>query len=553
MGTQGKGVQVVNERENGDRLPERYHRPAAALPPRREDLYALEPLEPRVLLSAAAGVVPAQAYWAYPLVRSTSHGLVVACSLSDDSGVYLTRLGADGAVDTSFGAGGVAVVPGVGRLTQMLVQPDGKLLVLAGGRDITSAWHDGTYMFRLNDDGRPDDSFGIGGCVQVPDGGDGLRGDIALMPDGRVIVAEAVYVPADESIEASFFRFQPDGHQDRSYGNDGVADIHGDWGAHEAWGLRVGASGEVSAALGAWGEDGLVAGTDAAGIPDTRLGSGGVLVMPGVDWWKLSVVSDGIMFITDMTPTGMRVERRGPDGQVDRAFGVDGSSEMTAGGRAWVACSGPEMPDGRVIWPVYRPDITQFSLMAMNADGSTDLEFGGGAGLVNPPAPDGFYLPQIADTTLDDDNRIVTATFFVRAVDGQPDEVTLALSRFAGDGALDSSFGTGGLVFFDGAEINATTVEPPVALREPAPVRTPPPVAPQPPDDPIETPPDTPAPLEGDGDEIVNGAFLAPQPDVLSGGDGQTAAVAGGGGDLLYPGGTILGNRDDDLFALESA
>jgi uncharacterized delta-60 repeat protein len=96
---------------------------------------------------------------------------------------YAAKLKPDGQLDTSFGRGGIAKIPGlIGGPSQIIRQPDGRLLVVGAGQPNTSRLPLMT-LARLNADGSPDASFGSGGVETL-----GIQeGDAALLASGDIV------------------------------------------------------------------------------------------------------------------------------------------------------------------------------------------------------------------------------------------------------------------------------------------------------------------------------------------------------------------------------
>src|SRR5688572_17746606 len=102
--------------------------------------------------------------------------------LTDWGGFALVRHNADGSYDPSFGPGGSVRVRGpagqVPQVTDAVLQPDGKILVLASFHT-QGPFTFGTMLARFNESGTLDTTFGTGGIVQtmrviVNDDGGGL-------------------------------------------------------------------------------------------------------------------------------------------------------------------------------------------------------------------------------------------------------------------------------------------------------------------------------------------------------------------------------------------
>jgi uncharacterized delta-60 repeat protein len=122
-----------------------------------------------------------------------SEGRLVAAGTSGDR-MVLVRYSADGAPDSTFGAGGTSSAPmsaGM-RVSAALQDREGRLLVVATGAN-------GIHLARFDRDGMPDARFGSGGAVRSAPGGHlatpaGLAVDAAGIPTvaalsgGRVLL-----------------------------------------------------------------------------------------------------------------------------------------------------------------------------------------------------------------------------------------------------------------------------------------------------------------------------------------------------------------------------
>ena len=86
--------------------------------------YVLEPLEPRVLMTAGPLVVPTPLLTGVPLLATTADDAIIAgLSLSDDSGAFLVRFDRSGRPDPTFGDDGVVLLNGVGELISLDARP----------------------------------------------------------------------------------------------------------------------------------------------------------------------------------------------------------------------------------------------------------------------------------------------------------------------------------------------------------------------------------------------------------------------------------------------
>ena len=146
-------------------------------------------------------------------------GRLLAVGTSEE-GIMVTRLNADGEVDTSYGDDGL-VTTSFGRdiaATAAVRQRDGRLVVVGGGGSREGF----IALVRYMPDGSLDQSFGRKGKVVVSLGVNGGRGTaIALQPGGRIAVAGTARTFIARS-EGVITRFRSDGSLDRDFGNNGM-------------------------------------------------------------------------------------------------------------------------------------------------------------------------------------------------------------------------------------------------------------------------------------------------------------------------------------------
>jgi uncharacterized delta-60 repeat protein len=130
-------------------------------------------------VTAAVGATSASAS---SLALQSDGRLVAAGTIDSQLGV--ARFLPDGSLDASFAAQGVATTP-VGSYAygnDVAIQPDGRVLVAGSGS--------GTFaLVRYEPDGRLDAGFGAGGVMQSAVGWYGSAYALALQPDGRILAA----------------------------------------------------------------------------------------------------------------------------------------------------------------------------------------------------------------------------------------------------------------------------------------------------------------------------------------------------------------------------
>jgi uncharacterized delta-60 repeat protein len=133
---------------------------------------------------------------------------------------------APGDLDSSFGNGGRVILTPGGRevvYTDVAIQPDGKIVLAGYSR--SSAGDNDMAITRLNPNGTPDMGFGAGGTVAVnvtTAGGrlEDLANAVALQPDGKIVVAGSTTSPTIDHV--TVVRLHPSGTLDASFSPGGT-------------------------------------------------------------------------------------------------------------------------------------------------------------------------------------------------------------------------------------------------------------------------------------------------------------------------------------------
>ncbi len=184
----------------------------------------------------AAGFAGADGYGFAPIrggvgvvcVRQDRAGkflVLVGRSAYDALGSSLVRFNADGSLDTTFGSGGIAALPGA-PLGYGIV--NGDFTVDAQRRIVAVVYK---QVVRLTASGKLDASFGTGGIAdQLPAPVDVIAGaaGVAVQPDGRVLIGVgatdySMFTPEDSFIGVA--RYTATGHLDPTFGNKGIASV----------------------------------------------------------------------------------------------------------------------------------------------------------------------------------------------------------------------------------------------------------------------------------------------------------------------------------------
>jgi uncharacterized delta-60 repeat protein len=386
----------------------------------------------RILAVSGAVVVPVAAP-ALATCKGITMFLGVLAVLSLD---VLGAWAAPGDLDPSFGPGGVVSTPG--SKNAVVIQPDGKIVVAGAlGADFS--------VVRYLTDGSPDLSFDFDGRATASFANGAGANAAALQLDGKIVVAGIADNPnvvvEGWSVHSSDFalaRFNLDGSLDPTFGSGGMVTTSFSPYGNGAWGVAI----QVDSLLGVK----IVA----VGYAD-----------------RVELASPGGGY-DDVRPGDLALARYNNDGSPDLTFGVSGKLTTkypgSLGGRAhavviqadrkmvtagWWAMEPPESPTSP------RHGRADLAFVRYLETGALDPSFGtGGMVQTDLTGPDGEDSAN--GLALQSDGKLVAAA--VGDFWGEPE---FTLVRYASDGILDQSFGTGGIrKFQDHGWANAVAVQP---------------------------------------------------------------------------------------------
>ena len=278
----------------------------------------------------------------------------------------VARFNADGTVDRSFGANGVATVdfgPGSAVAQGVVIQPDGR--IVAAGHAQVGPPNNDFALARFNADGTPDASFGTAGRVTTPlTGRADLGMAVALAPGGMLVVAGRVEQSGLRRDDFAVARYTSGGVLDPSFGA-GAGFVTTDFGGgnEQANDVVVLAGGSIVAAgyssiAGTGGFDYAVARYTVEGRPDASFNglTGTVKTdLSGNDDFAegLVVLADGKVVVvgrkTGVGGTDLALIRYLPSGALDPSFGNAGRVEVDVFGTADEGQAIAVQPDGRIV------------------------------------------------------------------------------------------------------------------------------------------------------------------------------------------------------------
>jgi uncharacterized delta-60 repeat protein len=382
-------------------------------------------------------------------------GVMPAAAVTDVA-VSCTTAPGDRHLDPAFGVGGVVTTPGLRGVTALAVQDDG--MVLAAGNSV---------LTRYRPDGALDLGFGIGGTVAtgLSSGFLGDAGDVAVAPDGSVVVVGIVDARGATGEDLAVRRFDRDGVPDPAFGAGGVVTTDVAGGSDRAHAVAVASDGSVVVAGHAAGPSGdqdlALARYTPSGAPDPTFGERGLVttdVAGGTDLGlALALQADGRAVVAGRVSDSrdsredVGVARYLVDGTPDPTFGTGGLVTVRFGGSS-TATAVTVDDQGRVLLAGHaqmgfsgtRSDVALVRLdaagvpdVSFDADGLVTTDFGGSP---DAPANDEFAR----GLAVQRDGRILAVGVAQLATGGD-----VAVSRYTADGALDASFGVGGRLLVD--------------------------------------------------------------------------------------------------------
>jgi uncharacterized delta-60 repeat protein len=363
------------------------------------------------------------------------------------------RVTTTGAVDASFGSGGYRTTDFAGsddRAAALVIQPDGKI-VLAGESNVGG--DDDFSVARFTSGGSLDPGFSGNGRLTIPFGGEDRCRDVALQPDGKIVVlGDGSEQFPEYDTDLCLARINPDGTLDGDFDADGMRDFGFGSAGDRGTALAILPDGSFLVAGHAWEGGSSYSGKVAHVIPNNLDPDLIVGVSGSKKLWDIAVRPDGRYLLlgeSSSAPGEIAVFGRTSGDAADPTFSLDGRASYDAGfydqprniellpdGRILAhAISGPDFfsPNTTVmvrLWPEGTPDEGGYQAFGFDESGS------------------GFPPGSIEDArgmVIQPDGKIVVAGFVAHPSSGESD---FGCVRFLPDGELDPSFGVNGHTTF---------------------------------------------------------------------------------------------------------
>ena len=323
--------------------------------------------------------------------------IIVAGSGGYDNigGFLLARYNSDGTIDNSFGNQGRSII-GFSEdgeyIESIAILPDGKILAAGwfgsyGSIDIA--------LLQYNPNGSLDSSFGINGIVITDIARFDYIYDMALQPDGKIVVAGDRVKDENFDTETSFtVRYMPNGSLDNSFGKRGIV---------------------------------ITTYKSNTEIKSVAVQPEGKIIIGGIYWG----VAHEYMLVRYRT-----------DGSIDSSFGVNGIARLSFGydlGDYSELFDIAVQADGKII-ATGTNGVFEYHLVVarFTANGAVDSSFGGGKGYTSSFFEEGISYG--STVLIQEDGKILVAGDYHYDVIS-----SFALLRLTETGLIDSSFGENGI------------------------------------------------------------------------------------------------------------
>lgn len=353
-----------------------------------------------------------------------------------------------GELDSSFNGNGIVI----GSYTSennsadaMAIQADGKIVV-AGATGVAANINLG--VSRFNNDGSLDTTFGTDGKVILSSGW--IKTyilDMKIQNDGKIVMAG--YRWNNETGDFIMFRLNEDGSVDPSFGNDGLAIFDtGEAEVSESFAILEDGKFILSGYIN---EDFSMVKVNSDGSIDTTFGTNGWVLTDFAQSlafaYDININAEGKIMLAgaSLDTTNMwnfALARYNPNGTLDSSFGNQGKLELSPGIDNDFAIRVLQLENGKILvgghsWFATAPVRYELSIVQLNNDGSLDTSYGTNGVLKARWQEDGENY--ISDMALQNDGKLVITG---RAIGSNTFD--FGILRVTEDGQLDETFADNG-------------------------------------------------------------------------------------------------------------
>ena len=313
-------------------------------------------------------------------------GKIVSAGSTGEGLVAVARYNPDGTPDLTFGSGGLVTTnmdhDAEGALS-VAIQPDGKITVLGCGAYFSDDWSCTNFLVRYNPNGSLDTTFGFDGIVNLA--GYGLANDLAIQPDGKIVIPGSDVVIRLNSNGSFDTTFDGDGWLRTPISASSVL-VQPDGKIVAAGAVCVAVAG-ISIAVCDFGivrynSDGSLDATfdgDTTDFDSLSDSISSVAIQPDG-----KIIAVGRSTTLTLSNINVAVARYNPDGSLDTSFDGDGKVTTSISSGNAASSSVAIQANGKIVAAGTSDDPNgDFALVRYNPNGSLDTTFGGGDGITN--------------------------------------------------------------------------------------------------------------------------------------------------------------------------
>ena len=364
-------------------------------------------------------------------------GAIITCGASELEWAVVAYDGTNGSLDTGFGGGGIVTefAGQFGAAKDVAIRPDNRTVV--GGWGVSGLVGEYLMLIQYHPDGTRDTSFGSGGQAGYS-GSSGLASSfinaLAIQDDGKIVVAGVAHDPWDAAGGGVVIRYDSDGQLDAGFGNGGAVFVAAS-GLGPLQDIAIQPDGRiVVVGSGPLGLGSFSIGRlDANGNFDPTFGVGGVVTTDlgaSSSAYSVALQPDGKIVAGGTGSVGgstMPLARYESDGSLDMTFGVSGiaTPDFSGGSAREILITA----NGKII--AAAQGLAEFALVAFDSNGQLDTTFGVGGTVRTTILDGGNYITSAA---LQVDDKIVAAG---RALDAPNSSMAFAAARYFAGGPAD--------------------------------------------------------------------------------------------------------------------
>lgn len=284
--------------------------------------------------------------------------------------------------------------PSPGDITAITVQPDGKIIIAGNTQPF--------FVGRFLPDGKRDDSFGNNGFFSNMEfGGFDNVSDMVLQPDGKIVLTGGKPSSFFMGFESSvLMRLNGNGSIDSAFAEDGrfeiiIDDPHKPFVVVYNRAIALQPDGKIITIGYQWENmftthNFVVSRYNINGTPDSSFGKKGYVITKtnnySDDPASIAVQQDGKIVTggrvgIDRNTWAMIALRYDTHGKLDRSFGKNGKVTILFKNKKVQSCKSLLLPNGKIILagsvqPKENKDEEDFALCSITADGAVNIAFG---------------------------------------------------------------------------------------------------------------------------------------------------------------------------------